>query len=100
MKKSNGGLDNLNKLRKQYTELSEENQWFEKQVNEIPQEHIIGYVDVLWRDYLNLRKKSQKLFFNQFDWQKGEPFKSYSTSKRRKVNAQLDRHGYINWVWA
>ena len=100
LKDNDYSVDRLNKQRKYYARLAEENQWSNQAVSEIPLEHLEGYVYMLWRDYLSIYKKHQNIFIDEFDWLAGSPSQSRTTNNRQAVKAQIVGRGYIHWVWA
>ena len=100
LSRNDGSEKHLNRERKHYARLAEENQWLNLPVSEIPPEYLEGYVYMLWRDYLKVYKKHKNIFIDEFDWLAGSPFKSRTTNNRQQVLAQIDNRGYIHWVWA
>lgn len=89
--------------KKQYLDYLKESDWsgywlyvlYEQNIS-----HVNSQVDSLWTNYLDAFSKGQKTFIHDLDWRNGEAYKSYTTSKSRRVNAQFDGQGYIHWVWA
>ncbi len=87
-------------LRQQYVELLKECDYSKPKLKKLENQHPLGWLITLWPKYLKAWKNSkEKLFVKDFIWIKGNPSKSYSTSKTRQVQAFYDINGYIDWVW-